>query len=80
MVSRYLYGFDFQPFQLKNAINEASIGGVGTIVEQALFFCYSYDPDTRSYVPIAWNIMKLGGVAILMILGFILFPLWFKTR
>ena len=78
MVSRYLYGFDFQPFQLKNAINEASIGGVGTIVEQALFFCYSYDPDSRSYVPLAWNIMKLGGLAILLFLGIFLAIFWFR--
>ncbi len=78
MVSRYLYGFDFQPFQLKNAINEASVGGVGTIVEQVLFFCYSYDPDSRSYVPLAWNIMKLGGLAILLFLGIFLAIFWFR--
>jgi Uncharacterized protein SCO1/SenC/PrrC, involved in biogenesis of respiratory and photosynthetic systems len=78
MVSRYLYGFDFQPFQLKNAINEASVGGVGTIVEQVLFFCYSYNPDSRSYVPLAWNIMKLGGLAILLFLGIFLAIFWFR--
>ncbi len=78
MVSRYLYGFDFQPFQLKNAINEASVGGVGTVVEQVLFFCYSYDPDSRSYVPLAWNIMKLGGLAILLFLGIFLAIFWFR--
>ena len=43
-------------------------------------YCYTYDPDSRSYVPYAVNIMKLGGLLTLLILGMFLGILWYSER
>ena len=77
-VIRYLYGFSFEPFELKNALFETALGNIGSTVEQVLLYCYTYDPDSRSYVPIAWRIMKLGGLATALILGIFMSILWLR--
>lgn len=77
-VIRYLYGFSFEPFELKNALYETAMGNIGNPVEQILLYCYTYDPDSRSYVPLAWKIMKLGGLATALILGIFLTVLWLR--
>lgn len=79
-VSRYLYGFSFNPFDMKNALYEAADGKVGTFVEQALLYCYTFDPSTRSYVPVAMNVMKLGGLATVLILGIFFTALWVREK
>lgn len=79
-VARYLYGFNFDPFDLKNALFEAADGRIGRTVEQVLLYCYTYDPNSRSYVPLAWNIMKLGGLVTALFLGIFLTVLWLRAK
>lgn len=79
-VSRYLYGFTFNPFDMKNALYEAADGKVGSVVEQVLLYCYTYDPTQRAYVPLAKNIMKLGGLATVLILGIFFTALWMREK
>ncbi len=76
-VTRYIYGTDFLPFDLKMALLEASQGRVGPTLSKALRFCFSYDPKGRKYV---FNTLKVTGiVTLLFALSFILF-LIFKGR
>ncbi|MEQ8885071.1 MAG: SCO family protein, partial [Balneola sp.] len=49
-------------------------------VEKILMYCYQYDPDSNSYVPVAMNIMKIGGLATLIILGIFLTLFWVRER
>lgn len=79
-ITRYLYGFNFDPFELKNALFEAADGRIGRTIEQALLYCYTYDPNSRSYVPLAWNIMKLGGLVTAGFLGIFLTVLWLRSK
>jgi protein SCO1 len=79
-VSRYLYGIDFRPRDVRLALTEASEGKFSLSVDRLLLFCYHYDPLARSYVPFAANVMKAGGVvAVLMLAGF-LWVLWRGER
>lgn len=78
-ISRYLYGLNFKQFDIKNALYEAADGKVGSTAEQLLLYCYQYNPDTGSYVAVAWRIMKLGGLATLLFLGIFLGLLWIKS-
>jgi protein SCO1/2 len=80
VVSRYLYGVKFKPRDVRLALTEASEGKLGTAGDKILLFCFHYDPEARSYVPFARNIMRAGGVGIVLVLGFILYFLWRGER
>jgi protein SCO1/2 len=69
-MSRYLYGVEFAPRDLKLALAEASAGQVGSIVEQALLFCYHYDPDTGRYGFAIMNLVRAAGALTVLALGF----------
>lgn len=79
-VSRYLYGVKFKSRDVRLALSEASEGKLGSAGDKILLFCFHYDPEARSYVPFARNIMRAGGVGIIVILGSILYFLWRGER
>jgi len=79
LISRYLYGVKFKPFDLRLALSEASEGKTG-LSEKILLYCFHYDPAARSYVPFARNFMRGGGVLMLLIMGFVLYRLWRRER
>ncbi len=63
-ITRYLYGTEFLPFDLKMALIEASEGRVGPTINRVLKFCFSYDPDGRTYV---LNVTKVAGSVIILL-------------
>lgn len=79
-VVRYLYGAKFSEFNLRNALYEAADGKIGSAVDQVVLYCFTYDPDSKSYVPVALNIMKIGGLATVIILGIFLGVFWRRER
>lgn len=79
-VSRYLYGIDFPPRDLKLALLEASEGQTGSAFERVLMQCYSYDPASRRYALFIDNFMRLGGVGILGGVGLLLAFYWRRER
>jgi protein SCO1/2 len=78
IISRYLYGIDYKPQDLRLAILEAGKGRVGNTLDRLILYCYHYDPDKKGYVVLAGNVMRLGGVITVLILVSILIPLWLK--
>ncbi len=71
-ISRYLYGIEFNPFNLKMAILEASNGKQISTIEQGLLYCYRYDPKANSYVIHAVTLMRIGGaLTVIAIVGLI---------
>jgi len=79
-ITRYLYGIDYKKLDMKNALYEAADGKIGTTVDRIILCCYQYDPDAGSYVPVAFNIMRVGGIATASILGVLLGMLWLKEK
>lgn len=77
VITRYLHGIQFTEFNLRNALYEAADGQIGSRMEQAILFCFQYDPASESYIPFARNIMKLGGLVTLVVLGIFLGLFWF---
>lgn len=59
---------------------EAADGEIGSTVDQVLLYCYQYDPDSQSYVPVAWRMMQLGGFATVLVIGIFLGFLWLKDK
>lgn len=80
VITRYLYGTEFSEFDLRNALYEAADGQIGSTMDRAVLYCFTYDPASQSYIPVAINIMKLGGLATLIILGIFLGLFWNKER
>ena len=80
VITRYLYGASFREFNLRNALFESADGTIGSTLDRVLFYCFTYDPASQSYVPVAMNIMKLGGLATVIILGIFLGVFWRRER
>lgn len=49
-IARTLYGVQFEPWDLKLALLEASEGKGGNFIDRFVSFCYRYDPQSRRYV------------------------------
>ncbi len=75
-VSRYLYGIQFEPKDLKLALVEASGNRIGTFVDHLLLFCFHYDPKTRKYSLYATNLMRLTGLLTMLMIAGTLLYLW----
>lgn len=69
-ISKYLYGIEFAPRDLRLALTEAGQGKVGTAVDQALLYCYHYDPESGKYGFVIMNVVRLGGILTVALLGF----------
>ncbi len=80
MLSRYLYGVRYKDRDVRLALTEAAKGKFGFTVERLLLFCYHYDPASQSYVPFATNIMRLGGVLTMLIMGIMLLVFFRRER
>lgn len=61
-VSRYLFGIEYAPRDVRLALVEASSGKIGSLAEKLLLFCYEYDPATARYSVALLRIVRLGGV------------------
>lgn len=78
--SRYFYGFEFKPRDLRLAIVEASEGKVGNVTDQFLLLCFHYDPTTGKYSRNAMMFARAGGVTTLFVLGGFIFAMFRRER
>ncbi len=74
-VSRYLYGIQFKPLDLRLALAEAKEEKFSFSTEQLLLLCYHFDPKAGSYVMFAMNFMRAGGVLIVLLIAWMVFRL-----
>ena len=80
-VSRYLFGIEFAPRDLRFALIDASAGAIGSVVDQAVLFCYLYDPATGTYGFAVINAVRAAGLLTVLGLGaFILMSLRRERR
>jgi protein SCO1/2 len=75
-ISRYLYGVDFKPRDLRFALVEASGGRVGTTLDRILLTCFKYDPMTQSYTPFVFGFVRIGALLSFAALATLLAVLW----
>ncbi|MGC8785367.1 MAG: SCO family protein [Armatimonadota bacterium] len=68
-VSRYFYGIEYSPRDLRMGIIDASQGKVGSPVEKIILFCYQYDPTTGKYSLAIIRIVQIASVFIVLVLG-----------
>ena len=75
-ISRYFYGVDFPPKDLRMGLVEASQGRIGNAVDAVLLYCYHYDPESGKYGAMVANILRLAAAATILFMGTFLFILW----
>jgi protein SCO1/2 len=79
-ISRYFYGVDFPPKDLRMGLVEASHGKIGNAVDAVLLYCYHYDPETGKYGAMVANILRLAAAATILLIGGLIFILWRLDR
>lgn len=79
-VSRYFYGIEYSPRDLRLGIMDASQGKVGSLVEKVILFCYQYDPTTGKYGLLVVRLIQLGGLATLLLLGGFMGTMFYRER
>ena len=68
-LSRYFYGVEYAPRDVRLGLVEASQNKIGNPVDQMLLFCYHYDPATGKYGAIVMNMVRFAGGAFVLIAG-----------
>ena len=72
-ISRYLYGIDYAPRDLKLGLVEASQNKIGGPVDQLMLYCFHYNPLTGRYGAATINLIRVAGIlTILSLAGFMI--------
>lgn len=79
-ISRYFYGVEYKPNDLRLGLVEASNDKIGTPVDTFLLRCYHYDPSTGKYSLQIMNLLQIAGFATVFLLGGALFVLAWHNR
>ena len=71
-ISKYFYGIEYSARDLRLGLIEASDERIGTPIDDILLFCYHYDPTTGKYGAAVLRLVRLGGIAtVLVFLSFL---------
>lgn len=79
-LSRYFYGIDYSPKDIKFGLMESAENKVGNPAEKLLLYCYHYDPATGKYGLAILKVMRLGGIVTILGLGAMVFVFWRRNK
>jgi protein SCO1/2 len=79
-MSRYLYGIDYAPADIKFSLMESSKNKIGSPAEQLYLYCYHYDPATGTYGFAILRVLRLAGIATLLGIGLMMFVFWRRSK
>jgi protein SCO1/2 len=68
-MSKYFYGIEYSPKDIRLGLIEAAQNKIGTPVDQILLFCYHWDPSTGKYTPVAIGGLRVAAAATLLLIG-----------
>jgi protein SCO1/2 len=68
-ISRYFYGVEFAPKDLRMGLVEASQEKIGNAVDQILLYCYHYNPAAGKYGAVVANMLRLGAAVTIVFVG-----------
>ena len=79
-VSRYFYGIEYSPRDLRLALVEASGGSIGSPVDQILLTCFHYDPMTGKYGLVISRVVRWAGALTVLAIGGMMFVFFRSER
>lgn len=68
-ISKYFYGVEYPPTDLRLGLVEASDNKIGSLVDEMKLLCYQYDPVTGKYGLVIMRALQIGGILTVGILG-----------
>ena len=77
-VSRYLFGIDYPPRNVRFGLIESAESRLGTPVDQLLLYCYHYNPTIGRYSTAVFNILRLAAGA--TVIGLVALILLLRRR
>jgi protein SCO1 len=77
-LSRYFYGIQYAPADLRMALVDAGQHRIGSPIDYVLLFCFHYDAAQGKYTLAIVNILKLAGGLTVLMLGGLLYVLMRK--
>lgn len=75
-LSRYFYGIDYAPLDLKLGLMDSAQNKIGSATDQLMLYCFHYDPRTGTYGFAILRAMRFGAVLTLLGIGTMLFVFW----
>jgi protein SCO1 len=79
-MSRYFYGIDYAPRDLKLGLMDSADNKVGSVTDQMLLYCFHYDPSTGKYGLAILRVVRLGAVLTLLGMGAMGFVFWRRGK
>lgn len=68
-LSKYLYGIDYSPVDLRLALVEAASERIGTLSDAVLLACFQYDPLEGKYSLAIMNLIRIAGLVTVLGIG-----------
>ena len=79
-VAQYFYGIDYPAQDLRLALVQSSQERIGSVADEVLLFCSHYDPNSGRYTAIMGRVLQIAGAFTLLILGGVLFLLFYLDK
>jgi protein SCO1 len=79
-MSKYLFGIDYQPRDLRLAVIEASNHHIGSLSDMILLYCCNYSPSAGKYTVSILRVMGLAAMGSLFMLVALLYALSRKPK
>lgn len=79
-ISQFFAGIDFSESDVRLALVDASNGKIGNIMDQAMLFCFRFDPNQGKYTWAIGRLMQVVGALSILFLGGIIVRLLLKER
>jgi protein SCO1/2 len=79
-IDRYFYGVQYPARDFRLGLVDASQGKIGTLTDQALLYCYQYDPMTGKYGLVVMNVLRATGGLTVLALGLFLGLMFRRDR
>jgi protein SCO1/2 len=79
-MSRYFYGIDYEPRQLKLGIMDSSTEKIGNPAEKLLLYCYHYDPASGKYGLAILRVIRVFGVVTVLGLVGMMLVFWRRNK
>lgn len=68
-VAQYFYGVKFDPQFLRLALVQSSHEKIGSVVDQILLYCCTYNPDTGRYEATIARVLQIAGALTILLIG-----------
>lgn len=68
-ISRYFFGVNFDPSELRSAIIAASNGKEGSVIHELILLCCRYNPITGKYGALILTVLRAAGIGTVLLLA-----------